>query len=543
MKASLRFLIFGFILLAFNYSIAQTLTEQFKYRIYFKDKPNDSFDAFSYFDDAAIVRRIQQNLPLYDYYDLPLNQHYIKEIESFGAQVKLQSRWLNAAIVFADEDFERSISHMPFIEAIEKCALMKVEISSYGTDNEPIDAGRLSIQDRKVLKSQTSRMDAELLHEMGLSGSGIRICVNDVGFSGADIHPAFDHLRKNKKIIATKDFVGGGENVYRGGWHGTAVLSCIAGIIGKTPGGLATDAEFLLARTEWGNKEIFAEEENWVAAAEWADKMGARIINSSLGYTDDRYFQRDMDGKKSFITRGANIAARKGLLIINAAGNEGSGKWRIIGAPADADSVLSVGGVLPFFNRHIDFSSFGPTWDLRMKPNVSAQGTALAAVAKGVKSVDGTSFASPLVAGFAACIWQKFPEKSNMEIFRMIEKSGHLHPYFDYAHGFGVPSAAKLFSLEKNIDEPQKDIFTISRNENNPDQIMVLIHALDSAAINANEHYLYYHIADARNVLKEYYLMDVKANNKPLVINTAKIKRNSTLRVSFQGQTKEFKIN
>ncbi|MFN4122325.1 MAG: S8 family serine peptidase [Flavobacteriales bacterium] len=506
-----------------------------KYRVYFTDKSDATFDPYAYFDLAAIQRRLQQNMPLYDYYDLPVNDAYVGVLKQHDIQVKLLSRWLNAAIVIAEESQIHKIESLPFVAYVEKAENIKVHIAAHDIDDEPLDAGRLKVTDRKILKDQTARMDAETFLKLGLKGQGIRICVSDVGFSGADNHPAFEHLRKNNKIVATKDFVAGGENVYRGGWHGTAVLSCIAGIIGNSPGGLAPEAEFLLARTEWGNKEIFAEEENWVAAAEWADQMGARIINSSLGYTNDRYFQHDMNGRKTFITRGANIAAKKGLLIINAAGNEGAGKWRIIGAPADADSVLSVGGVVPFVNKQINFSSFGPTWDLRMKPNVSAQGTAIAAVTKGVKSVDGTSFAAPLVTGFAACIWQKFPEKSNMEIFSMIEKSGHLYPYFDYAHGFGVPSAGRALQIDTLAKTKP---FSIERDDSNADLVKVLIHEIDSTSQNL----LYYHIADHRNVLREYYLMDIKDNLQPLVLKASRTRKPAILRVHYKGDTQEFKF-
>ncbi|MEY4866455.1 MAG: hypothetical protein RLY64_709, partial [Bacteroidota bacterium] len=212
--------------------------------------------------------------------------------------------------------------------------------------------------------------------------------------------------------------------------------------------GLAQDAEFLLAKTE-NRKERFEEEKNWLAMLEWAHQQGADIISSSLGYTTQRYEPWMMDGKTTFISRTATMAARKGILVVTAAGNEAESKWHYIAAPGDADSVLTVGGIDPKTGIHSSFSSYGPTADGRLKPNVCAYGTTLAAKPGGhyVPS-DGTSFATPLVAGFAACLWQKHPEWSNMQLLHAIENASDLQPYFDYHHGFGVPQADIALGME-----------------------------------------------------------------------------------------------
>lgn len=167
---------------------------------------------------------------------------------------------------------------------------------------------------------------------------------------------------------------------------------------------MASNAEFLLARTEV-NAEPFAEEEWWLAAAEWAGKNGAHIINSSLGYTYHRYFPEQMDRKTSLVARAANMAASKGIIVVNAMGNDGDNSWKAVGTPADADTVLSVGSVDPYKEYKINFSSFGPTVDGRMKPNVTNSGFAAVAVKKDkLGNAHGTSFASPLISGFVACI-------------------------------------------------------------------------------------------------------------------------------------------
>jgi hypothetical protein len=227
--------------------------------------------------------------------------------------------------------------------------------------------------------------------------------------------------------------------------------------------GLATGAEVLLARTECTTKERRSEEDGWIAAAEWADKNGADIISSSLGYSSDFYFNTQMNGRESRVSAAATIAAKKGILVINAAGNDGSDEWEIISVPADADSVLTVGGTDPYTDSHIFFSSFGPTSDGRLKPNVCAPARCAVILGDKLSEKEGTSFAAPLVAGFAACAWQAHRHLTNMELFFKIEESGNLFPYFDYAHGFGIPQAGYFFSAAEE-KEPTFD-FTVSNNQ------------------------------------------------------------------------------
>jgi hypothetical protein len=240
-----------------------------------------------------------------------------------------------------------------------------------------------------------------------------------------------------------------------------------------------------------------------------------------------------MNGKKSFISRGANMAARKGILVVNAAGNEGSGAWRIIGAPADADSVLTVGGVQPCCDYRIEFSSYGPTADKRLKPNVCAQGRVFCASESGNSSVDGTSFASPLMAGFAACMWQKNRSMKAMEVFKAIEKAGHLYPYFDYAHGYGIPHAERF-----NKQAEGREYFKFERNVTGSEISVMLI---DSLADTDSPQLLYYELVRSDGLLESYYTMQV-IEQIPLRIETAMM-GNTKLRVHYRGQTAEIQIN
>ncbi len=227
------------------------------------------------------------------------------------------------------------------------------------------------------------------------------------------------------------------------------------------------------------------------------------------------------------------MAARKGMLVVNAAGNEGSGSWRIIGAPADADSVLAVGGLVPCCNYRIDFSSFGPTADKRMKPNVCAQGRVYCASQQGNSSADGTSFASPLMAGFAACMWQKYRDLKCMELFRNIEASGHLFPYFDYAHGFGLPHPSR-FKQEK----PKALFFRLERDATGQE---IRVQLTDSIANDASPELLYYAIVRPDGLLESYYAINV-TESIPLRVNTALL-GNNRLRIHYRGQTEETNAN
>ena len=307
------------------------------------------------------------------------------------------------------------------------------------------------------LEAQLVRMGGRDFRAKGIDGKGIRIAVFDGGFPRVNTHDAFRHLRDSNRIVKTWNFPNNKENVYGWNSHGTMTLSCIAGRINGKDLGLATGAEFLLARTEI-NSEPFKEEVWWQMAVEWADRNGANIISSSLGYGKERHYTKDMDGT-SYVAKAGNLAARKGMLVCNSAGNEADDKqWKTIITPSDADSVLCVGGIensLREYN-HISFSSYGPSADGRQKPNVCAFGYARTANITGDHAthyVHGTSFSCPLVAGFAACAWQASPGKTAMEMFRMIEQSADLYPYCDYAFGYGVPQAA-YFVGERKAAEP-----------------------------------------------------------------------------------------
>ncbi len=418
---------------------------QQKYCVYFNQKDLTNFDPSTYFDQKALERRAAMGIAI-DETDYPVKEEFVSTLASLEVEIRIVSRWLNAVVCVATEEQMAIARKFPFVAAVE--LLEKPVLQVTGSIKGLQD---LSSADTELLSGQTERMGVRTFHDQGITGKGVRVAIFDIGFESYKTNPSFEHIRQANRIIKTWDFVKKRENVDGYNTHGCFVLSCIAGKIEGVPIGLATDAEFLLARTEtW--TEFFSEEEQWLAAAEWSDKNGADIINSSLGYTYHRYFPEDMHGKKSLVAKAANMAARKGILVVNSAGNEGDGNWKIIGTPADADSVLSIGGISPWTGYHTSFSSFGPTRDKRMKPNVTAYGHVIGAGPGGLSQTQGTSFSGPLVAGFAACVLQVKPGIHNMDAFREIEKSGDLYPYYDYAHGYGVPQASYFFKTSNPVE-------------------------------------------------------------------------------------------
>ena len=418
---------------------------QNSYWVFFTDKQNTTFDPYQYFDAKAIERYAQCGADLYDITNYPVNGQYAAAVENASEELIGTSRWLNAAGVMATEEQIAMIQQFPFVAGVQLIV----------SDMEVVSVTQTEQDAASITLDQVAIHHGELFKQHNISGKGVRVAVIDAGFPDVDTHPAFKHLRDNQQIIKTWNFVKKQENVYEANSHGRMVLSCIAGMKGDgTMLGMAPDAQFLLARTEV-TTEPKKEEVWWVQALEWADQNGADIVNSSLGYGKQRYMLKQMNGKTSMVAKAANTAARKGMLVCNSMGNEGSDKdWRMLITPADADSILSVGAVKNL-DVIADFSSFGPTADGRMKPNVVAWGedNTVAGEKGNYTKASGTSFASPMMAGFAACVKQLHPEYTAWQLKTEIEKSGNHYPYFDYVFGYGVPQAGYFFGEKPEVKD------------------------------------------------------------------------------------------
>jgi serine protease AprX len=414
-----------------------------KHFIFFTDKNNSNYNInrpTEFLSNAAIERRNKAGIAI-DSLDLPVNQNYIDSILSTGVQFHYSSKWLNGILIETTDSLALDkISNISFVKSQKTVGLRSLN------QKLPMSSDHNLKFDYGFTQQQVEMANGTYLHERGFFGDGMKIAILDLGFLNFNRLSAFRNVFNSQQVIATHDFVNGGDSVYEAGTHGTMVASTI---IGQEPGvyiGTAPNASLVLLRTENEYKEEILEEYNWVVGAEYADAIGCDLINSSLGYyTFDNPSQNhsyaDLDGNTCIATIGANLAAQKGMLVCVSAGNEGESDWRHIGTPADAKGILTVGAVKS--NRDpASFSSFGPAADGRIKPEVSILGkdAAIINTSGEIKNGSGTSFASPILCGLAACLWQKHPEKRASEIRDAIIKSASLYENPDDQRGYGIPN-------------------------------------------------------------------------------------------------------
>ncbi len=530
----MRKLLLGFALMLV--SITSTMAQQ-KYWAYFTDKANVDYSALNYLTAEAIWRRSMNGFPIEHEEDKPVNLFYIQSVSHLADSLGWSSRWLNAQAFYGDENQAELIRSLPFVKRVSA-------MQSHGVLAESKNQNAFAGEDEfeRLQRRQIQVMQGDTFIARSINGEGVKVAIFDAGFPSVDYHEAFEHIRSNERIIKTFDFVKNRPYVYAKHSHGTMVLSNVAGMHNDYPLGVATGATFLLARTE-GPGEVKSEEDRWIAALEWAEALGVKVVNSSLGYGYHRYMEEDMDGKTSPIARAANKGAKRGVLIVNSAGNEGTDFWETIVTPADADSVLAVGGVDPNINIHIDFGSYGPTADKRMKPNVSHYAEAVVADPKGtITTAYGTSFSSPLTTGFAACVAQMHPDWSAMELFKEIEKSAHLYPYYDYAHGFGIPQAT-YFTNE--AEEPVVTFEAILET----DSITITAYDYRDLNLKANSfiglNHMYVHVENENGFLNKYWVVrmePLQSFTLTLEEMDTRIEDPTRIRIYLNGYTQEIDL-
>ena len=415
--------------------------------IYFTDK-NGSVS--TPIDQKAVDRRIKNGaLGKASWFDLSVSPVYVDQISSLGVTIKNKSRWLNAISVICSLNDLETIMAFPFVDNIKPVIGYKNE-----THQEYVDISPLSRDfDYGNAQEQIEQINVHELHEQGFTGEGVRILLLDTGFDLT--HDALNNIN----VIAQWDVINDDdetanetdeEDADGQDYHGTAVLSTIAA---NTPGeliGVAFDSEFLLAKTEDVTQEIEQEEDNYVAGLEWGEANGADVVSTSLGYLD-WYEYSDMDGNTAVTTIGVDIAVGLGMVCVTAAGNSGNDDWYYIIAPADADSVISVGAV--WDNGDIaSFSSHGPTADGRIKPEVCARGRQTWCInpnsTTNYSQLSGTSLACPLVGGVAALIIQARPEWTAMQVREAIMMTASMADSANNTYGYGIVNAGNAINYE-----------------------------------------------------------------------------------------------
>jgi hypothetical protein len=422
--------------------------------VYFNAKANEQYyynSPLQMLSQRALDRRTTQNIAL-DFKDVPINQSFISSIKAVsGIQVMAKSKWLNAIHVRGSQSNINSLKDFDFVGKVDFANKALNETNkSVSVSKVVLQHKRKSKKERTVKASgdyalQIEMLNGQFLHQENYKGSGKIIAVLDAGFSGVDNSLAFKRLRDNNQILGGYNFVARDDSFYAHDDHGTNVLSTMAAYTENSLTGTAIDAMYYLFVTEDVSAENPVEESLWVEAAEKADSLGVDIISSSLGYSDFdnpayNHSYIDRNGITTFISKGAEIAFSRGMLVVVSAGNEGTTSNPYIGVPADVFSVIAVGAVDSNRNK-AGFSSIGPSADGRIKPDVMALGqNTIVSDEKGNSILlNGSSFSAPIVSGMLACLWQAYPDKTNQEIRELLLQSANRYTKPENDYGYGIP--------------------------------------------------------------------------------------------------------
>lgn len=438
--------------------------EAYLFRLYLTDKPavhSQKVGPEQFLSAKSIERRMRQGYEL-DSTDAPVDTVYMRSIASQGARILAKSRWMNTvAIALADSVGIESIKPLSFIDSVQWIGKQKQRQPAEQKDGK--DTSHFKAVDAPLnnywgnAKINTTLHKADIFQKKGYTGQGISVAVIDAGFKNLNRISAFDSMR----VVETRNFVNPGVSVYEEDDHGTKVLSCLAARQNNVLVGSAPDADYHLLKSEVIESEYSIEEDYWIEAVEYADSAGVDIISSSLGYWDFEnnpagYTQEYLTGKHAFISRAASKAIDKGMLLVVSAGNEGSGSWRNVTFPSDADNVLTVGAIDKKKKKSI-FSSAGAQG--KIKPEVVSLGSECAVYnANGsIEFVDGTSFATPILAGWITCLWQALPSLTNREIYRLVIECSSLYKKPDADIGYGIPDMQKAYQWGLRLEHQKKN--------------------------------------------------------------------------------------
>lgn len=435
----------------------------YKYWVRFTDKAGSAYtlaNPEAFLSQRALQRRAEQRIVL-DSLDLPVSLAYLQTLADMGYGVQHRSRWFNGAVVYsATDSVGAQLAQLPCIREVQplgRCSLAQppipiTPIAQYSLSpyqGEPYGPGYYGYG-----YDQIEQLSGIELHRRGYEGQGILIGVCDGGFPGVDSLLYFDSLRSSGRLLATRDFVWQGDSVFSQNGHGTLVLSNLTADIPGVYVGTAPKASYVLCRTENTYSEGIFEEYNWVAAAEYLDSLGVDLITSSLGYFyfDDSttsHTLADLDGRTAPMTQAAEIAFSRGILVVNSAGNDGESDPQHLNVPADAQNVLTVGAATHEGETAL-FSSYGPTADLRIKPDVLALGQAVPCVSQtgDIIWANGTSMAGPIMAGMVACLMQRYPEYTPLRLCDSVRSWGNMAQSPDLRGGYGIPDFSRAFQSD-----------------------------------------------------------------------------------------------
>ena len=432
-------------LLIFNFGFSQEDAW-----VYFSDKPNAASylsNPLSMLTQRSLDRRVAQGIPLDDL-DVPIAQTYIDQVTAAtGITVKAKSKWLNALHIRGTQANIQALTSLSFVSSV-KFANQALNSRTSNNNSENIVSKQMDVAvnfNYGTSVKQIQMLNGHLLHQQNYTGAGKIIAVLDSGFQNVNTATPFQRLFTNNLILGGYNYVSQSTNVYTLDVHGTMVLSCMGGYVDGQLVGTAPDAQYYLFVTEDVASENPVEESYWVEAAEEADRLGVDVITSSLGYfgydnTNYSHTYSEMTGNQAFASRGANIAFSKGIVVIASAGNSGASANPYVGVPAEATNVLAIGAVKPD-ETYAMFSSIGPSFDGRVKPDIMAQGQAavVSNTSGTIVTANGTSFSGPIMAGMITSFWSAVPTLTATQVVQFVKQSADRYTAPTNLFGYGIP--------------------------------------------------------------------------------------------------------
>ena len=521
------------LLLAFNLGFSQEDAW-----IYFNDKPDAATflaNPLTMLTQRSLDRRTAQGITL-STTDVPIAQTYIDQVTaSTGITVMAKSKWLNALHVRGTQTDIQALASLSFVSSIEFAnQALNSRFSSTSTSNAINKNMNVEVTfNYGTSANQIQMLNGHLLHQQDFTGAGKIIAVLDSGFQNVNVAAPFQRLFTNNLILGGYNYVNQSTNVYALHNHGTMVLSCMGGYVDGQLVGTAPDAQYYLFVTEDVAAENPVEESYWVEAAEEADRLGVDVITTSLGYFTDftnpnySHTYSQMTGNQLYASRGANIAFSKGIVVVASAGNSGSSAEPHIGTPAEATNVLAVGAVRND-EVYATFSSIGPSFDGRVKPDVMAQGQAsvVSNTSGNIVTANGTSFSGPIMAGMVTSFWSAVPNLTAVDVVQFVKESSDRFTLPTNQYGYGIPDFQLALTNALNSESFENEVFLIYPNPVNstifvkvPDESVNSVFYLynnlgqkvqESTIINTNQ------TINVENLASGMYFYELSTQNKTL---------------------------